>query len=230
MRRRRPWPRRSSRPAAALRGLPCEDCGQEQAAALCEVCGYRRRTGALTVEAGLVAAAWSADLDDSQAVTAVLVHVRATLQAAARKAVDDYLQSVPPGELDADPLGTASVLAFGALQAVQDAAPEYRRCALEMLGRTEAAEAEARRAFRTEQGRHWFRHNPTGANAVAAATKAANAARERTAEYLLTTRVEQLREQIAARSEQAAATPWTDRLPDLAARPLDANVTGAVIA
>ncbi len=40
--------------------------------------------------------------------------------------------------------------------------------------------------------------NPNGADAVAAATKAtkaADAARERTAEYLLATRLEQLREQ-----------------------------------
>lgn len=108
--------------AAALGVLPCEDCGQEQAAGLCEVCGYRRRTEALKVEAGMVAAAWSADLDDSQAVAAVLVHVRETLQVAARKAVDDFLGSAEPGVLDGDPLGTASVLAFGVLQAVQDAA------------------------------------------------------------------------------------------------------------
>lgn len=216
--------------AAALRVLPCEDCGQEQAAGLCEVCGYRRRTEALTVEAGMVAATWSADLDDSQAVTAVLVQVRKTLQVAARTAVDDFLGSAEPGALDADPLGTASVLAFGALQAVQDAAPEYRRQALEVLGRTEEAEAEARRAYRTEQGRRWFRHNPNGADAVAAATKAADAARERTAQYLLATRLERLREQAAARTEQAAAAPWTDRLPGLAARPLDGGATGAVIA
>lgn len=128
-------------------------------------------------EAGLVAAVGSADLDDSEAVAAVLVHVRETLQAAAWKVQDDFLGSAEPGELDADPLGTASVLAFGALRAVQDAAPEYRRQALEMLGRTEEAEAEARRAYRTEQGRRWFRHNPTGADAVAAATKAADTAR-----------------------------------------------------
>ncbi|WP_331726617.1 hypothetical protein OG592_44195 (plasmid) [Streptomyces avidinii] len=215
---------------AALRVLPCEDCGQEQAAGLCEVCGYRRRTEALTVEAGMVAATWSADLDDSQAVAAVLVHVRETLQVAARKAVDDYLASAAPGELDADLRGTASVLAFGALQAVQDAAPEYRRRALENLGRTDEAEAEARRAYRTEQGRRWFRHNPTGADAVAAATKAADGARERTAQYLLATRLKQLREQAAARTETAAPAPWTDRLPGLAARPLDGGATGAVIA
>ncbi|MFF4393276.1 hypothetical protein ACFY0G_42170 [Streptomyces sp. NPDC001552] len=216
--------------AAALGVLPCEDCGQEQAGGLCEVCGYRRRTEALTVEAGMVAAAWSADLDDSQAVAAVLVHVRERLQVAARKAVDDFLGAAEPGQLDADPLGTASVLAFGALQAVSDAAPEYRRQALEMLGRTEKAEAEAQRAYRTEQGRHWFQHNPTGADAVAAATKAADAARERVAEYLLAARLEQLREQQSACSEQAAAAPWSDRLPDLAARALDGDAAGAVIA
>ncbi|RPK23540.1 hypothetical protein EES37_37935 [Streptomyces sp. ADI91-18] len=216
--------------AAALRVLPCEDCGQEQAAGLCEVCGYRRRTEALTLEAGMVAAAASSDLDDSQAVSAVLVHVRETLQVAARKAQDDFLGSAKPGELDADPLGTASVLAFGALQAVQDAASEYHRCALEMLGRTEEAEAEARRAFRTEQGRHWFRHNPNGADAVAAATKAADTARERTAQLLLATRLDQLRQRAAARTEQAGPAPWTDRLPDLATRPLDGGATGAVIA
>ncbi|MFF3864100.1 hypothetical protein [Streptomyces sp. NPDC002209] len=122
------------------------------------------------------------------------------------------------------------MLAFGALEAVQDAAPEYRRQALEMLGRTEEAEAEARRAYRTEQGRRWFRHNPTGADAIAAATKAADTARERTAQYLLATRLERLREQAAARTEQAAAAPWTDRLPDLATRPLDGAAAGAVIA
>ncbi|SFY52696.1 hypothetical protein [Streptomyces sp. F-1] len=49
-------------------------------------------------------------------------------------------------------------------------------------------------------------------------------------EYLLATRLEQLREQIAARTETAAAAPWTDRLPELAARSLDGDATGAVIA
>ncbi|MGW7674384.1 hypothetical protein ACWGJX_46280 [Streptomyces sp. NPDC054775] len=43
-------------------------------------------------------------------------------------------------------------------------------------------------------------------------------------------RLEQLREQAAARTEQAAVEPWTDRLPHLAARPLDGEAGGAVIA
>ncbi|MER8119066.1 hypothetical protein [Streptomyces sp. NPDC094031] len=50
------------------------------------------------------------------------------------------------------------------------------------------------------------------------------------AEYLPMTRLEQLREQAAARTETAAPAPWTDRLPELAARSLDGEAAGAVIA
>ncbi|MEU8957963.1 hypothetical protein AB0C93_27060 [Streptomyces sp. NPDC048518] len=59
----------------------CEDCGQQRAAGLCEACGYRRRTEALVVEAGMVAAAWSADLSDAADVAAVTDHIRASLAA-----------------------------------------------------------------------------------------------------------------------------------------------------
>jgi hypothetical protein len=49
--------------------------------------------------------------------------------------------------------------------------------------------------------------------------------------YLLATRLEQLRcAQAAARTETAAPVPWTGRLPELAARPLDGEAAGAVIA
>ncbi|GHF33388.1 hypothetical protein [Streptomyces fumanus] len=65
---------------------------------------------------------------------------------------------------------------------------------------------------------------------MAAATKAADAARERTAQHLLATWLEQLREQPVARTEQTAPAPWTDRLSELAARPLDGEAAGAVIA
>ncbi|GAA2331977.1 hypothetical protein [Streptomyces violaceusniger] len=59
-----------------------------------------------------------------------------------------------------------AALAFSTLQAVQQTAPEYRRGAVEMLGRTEETEAEARRAYATEQNHRWFRANLTGADAV----------------------------------------------------------------
>jgi len=215
---------------AVRQTLQCEDCGQDRSAGLCEACGYQRRTETLTVEASMVAATWSAALDDADAVATVTAHVRAALEADIQATRQEFLELVEPGELDADPVAAASVLAFAALQAVQGAAPEYRRCALAMLGRTEEAEAEARRAYATEQSRRWFRANPTGADAIAAATKAADIARERTAQYLLTVRLEQLREQAAARSEAAGPAPWADRLPGLAARSLDGDMAGTVIA
>ncbi|MFE3685412.1 hypothetical protein ACFXPM_19480 [Streptomyces sp. NPDC059095] len=209
--------------------LACEDCGQPQAGGLCEACGYERRTEALTVEAGMVAATWAADLEDQDAVEAVAADVRASLAGDIERARRVFLASALFGELDADPIGAASVLAFGALRAVEEALPEFRRSALGRLARTEEADAEARRAYRTEQGRRWFRHNPTGADAIAAATKAADTARDRAAECLLATRLRQLRKQAAARTRQAASAPWTDRLPEFAARPLTDDIAEEVI-
>lgn len=84
-----------------------------------------------------------------------------------------------------DPTGVAAVLAYGALQTVEQAVPEFRHSALNRLGRTDEADAEARRGLQDRAGRRWFRHNPNGADAVAAATKAADTARERAAEYQL---------------------------------------------
>jgi hypothetical protein len=215
---------------AVRQARPCEDCGQDRSAGLCEACGFWRRTEAAIVEAGLVAATWSAALDDADDIAAVTAHVRASLEADIERARGEFLELVEPGALDADPVGAVSVLAFTALQVVEQALPEYRSSALGRLGRSEEAEAEARRAYKTEQGRRWFQHNPTGSDAVAAATKAADAARERTAQYLLVTRLEQLREQqLAAHTEKAAPASWSDRLPELAARSLDGDVTGAVI-
>jgi len=150
----------------------------------------------------------------------------ATAEAMPRR---EFLELMEPGALKASPVLAASALAFAALQAVA-ALPEYRSSALGRLGRTEEAEAEARRAYKTEQGRRWYKHNPHGADAIAAATKAADATRKRTEEYLLAARLEQLRERVAVRSEAAVSAPWTDRLPELTARPLDGDATGAVIA
>ncbi|MGC5359560.1 hypothetical protein ACPXCS_37110 [Streptomyces sp. DT190] len=215
---------------AVRQALPCEDCGLQRSAGLCEACGFRRRTEAAIVEAGLIAATWSADLDEPGDVAAVAAHVRGSLEADIERAQSEFLELMEPGALDADPVLAASALAFTALQAVEQALPEYRSSALGRLGRTEEAEAEARRAYKTEQNRRWYKHNPHGADAVAAATKAADAARERTAQYLLAARLEQLRERAAARTEAAVPEPWTDRLPELAARPLDGEAAGAVIA
>ncbi|WP_406411928.1 hypothetical protein OG923_23810 [Streptomyces halstedii] len=122
-------------------------------------------------------ATWSADLSDQADIDAVTADVRASLAADIERARRAFLDSAPPGELDADPIGAAAVLAFSALRAAGAALPEFRSSALGRLGQTEEADAEARRAYKTEQRRRWFRHNPNGADAVAAATKAADTAR-----------------------------------------------------
>ncbi|MFD8957545.1 hypothetical protein ACFV0W_11475, partial [Streptomyces anulatus] len=163
-------------------------------------------------------------------VDTVTADVRASLAADIERARRAFLDSAPPGELDADPIGAAAVLAFGALRAVEAALPEFRSSALGRLGQAEEACAEARRAYKTEQGRRWFRHNPNGADAIAAATKAAETARERAAEYLLTTRLKQLREQTAARTEQAPARPGPGRRPAPAPPPQHPHTAGAVLA
>ncbi|MFF9090488.1 hypothetical protein ACF1BE_29665 [Streptomyces sp. NPDC014991] len=108
---------------AVLQALPCEDCGLQRSAGLCEACGFRRRTEAAIVETGLIAATWSADLDDVAAVAAVAAHVRASLEADIERARQDFLELMEPGALDADPVLAASALAFTALQAVKQALP-----------------------------------------------------------------------------------------------------------
>lgn len=175
-------------------------------------------------------AAWSADLTDPGDVAAVTAGVRSTMERDIAAVRAEYLRAMDPADQEAEPEAVAAVLAYGALHTAQQAVAEYRRNALAMLGRTDKAEAEARRAYQTEQGRCWYRHNPNGADAVAAATKAAKDARERTAEHLLVVRLEHLREQVAARTEQGGVAPWPDRLSHLAARPLDGEASGAVIA
>lgn len=141
--RLRPPPRRSARPCR--RGLRASALG-----GLCEACGYRRRTEAAIAEAGLIAASWSADLTDPGDVAAVTADVRATLERDIAAARATYLRALDPADQEADPVGTASALAYGALHTVQEALPEYWRRAVAMLGRTEEAEAEARRAYKAE--------------------------------------------------------------------------------
>ncbi|MFH7340628.1 hypothetical protein [Streptomyces sp. KHY 26] len=214
---------------AVRQALPCEDCGRDQAAGLCEACDHRRQTEALIGEAALIAVAGSADLTDPGSVAAVTSEARTAIGSGIAAAWQEFLQITDVAALEADPKAARDAYAFTAFETARQAVQEFQDTALAMLGRTEEAEVEARRAFKAEQGRPWFQHNPTGADAVAAATQKAEAARERTAEHLLAVRLEQVREQTAARTDTAAAAPWTDRLPELAARPLDGEAAAAVI-
>ncbi|MEU7088036.1 hypothetical protein [Streptomyces achromogenes] len=215
---------------AAHQALPCQVCGRARAAGLCEVCDHRRQTESLIGEAGLLEAAWSADLTDPASVAVVTAAVRTAIGQSIATAWQEFLQITDVAALEADPDAAEDAYAYTAFQIAQQAVQEYQDHALVMLGRAEEAEAEARRAYKAQQNRPWFQHNPTGADAVAAATKAADTARERVAEYLLAARLEQLRELASARPGQAVVGQWTDRLSQLAARPLDGEAAGAVIA
>ncbi|SEQ96709.1 hypothetical protein [Streptomyces radiopugnans] len=196
------------------------------------MCDHRRQTETLIGEAGLLAAAGSADLADPGSVAAVTTAVRTAIGNSIAAAWQEFLRITDVAMPEANPEAARDAYAFTVLQTAQQAVQEYQDNALAMLGRTEEAEAEAeaRRSYKAEQGRRWYKHNPTGTDAVAAATKAVEAARERTAEYLLAVRLQQLRGQAAARTETAAPAPQTDRLPEPAARALDGDTAGAVMA
>ncbi|GGZ19559.1 hypothetical protein [Streptomyces nitrosporeus] len=176
-------------------------------------------------------AAWplgpSADAAD---VAAVDARVRTAIDRKVAADWAEFLEITDPADLENNQARADLAAALTAHGTVQQIAGETERTALAVFGRTEEAEAEADQAYRTEQGRRWFRHNPNSEAAVTAATKASTAARTRAAQHLLTVRLEQLREQAAARTEQVAPAPWTDRLPELAARQLDADTSGAVMA
>ncbi|MFE3865686.1 hypothetical protein ACFXPT_35470 [Streptomyces goshikiensis] len=190
---------------AVRQALPCEDCGQQRATGLCERCDHRRQTEALIGQAGLFAAAWSADLTDPGSVAAVAAGARTAIGDSVATAWLEFLQIADVAALEANPEAAQDAYAFAALQTAQQAVQEHQDIALAMLGQTAEAEAEARRAYKTEQRRHWFKHNPHGADAIAAAAKAADTARERVAEHLLATRLEQLRE-LAPRTAGAVIT------------------------
>lgn len=171
-----------------------------------------------------VAATWSASLNDADAVAA---HVRASLEADIERARAQFLELVKPGALDADPAMAASALAFTALQAVE---PEYGSSAPRTARTDRGSRGGGPPGVQDRAEPPLVQVQPNGADAIAAATKAADTSRERTAQYVLATRLEQLREQASARTETAAAAPWTDRLPELEARPLDNDATPAAIA
>ncbi|MFI2292899.1 hypothetical protein [Streptomyces niveus] len=213
---------------AVRRALPCEDCGREAAAGLCEVCGHRRETENLIWQAGLFAATWSADPTDAAAVASAAAEARAGIEQAIVRTWREFLRITDPTDLAADPVTARITEAFSAFEIAQQEAGEYERYALSRMGQTEEAEVEARRAYETEKGRRQHRWCPDGPIAITAAEEAAAAARERTAQHLLAARLEQLCAQTPDSAQKSGNAPWKDRLSDLADRPLDGD--GAVIA
>ncbi|MFI8426041.1 hypothetical protein [Streptomyces sp. NPDC085479] len=206
--------------AAARQAVACEDCGRERSAGLCEACDHRRQTEVLIGEAGLLAATWSADPTDPVAVAAVAAEVRTAIEDAIAASWAEFQEITDPVALEAaGPDAVEDAVAHNAFVVAESAVGEYRHEALVMLGRSEDAQAEARKAYATELAKPWFQALPDSDDAQRAATEAAAKAQTRTAEHLLAVRLEQLH--IQARPEPVRPAPWTQRLPEFAARPLD---------
>ncbi|MFJ6250627.1 MULTISPECIES: hypothetical protein [unclassified Streptomyces] len=211
---------RAAAEAVARQAVACEDCGRARSAGLCEACDHRCQTEALIGEAGLLAATWSADPSDQVAVAAVAAEVRTAIEDAIAASWAQFQQITDPAALEAaGPDAVEDAVAHNAMLTAESAAAEYRHEALVMLGRSEEAQAEARKAYATELSKPWFRAVPDSDDAQRAATEAAATAQTRTAEHLLAARLEQLH--TLARPESIRPAPWTQRLPELAARPLD---------
>ncbi|MFF9569908.1 hypothetical protein [Streptomyces sp. NPDC014685] len=214
---------------AARQVLPCTDCGLARAAGLCEGCGYRRRVADLLTEAERVTVASLADPTNTEAAARAVEEVRETLGAITRAARQRYLNALEPGQNEADPEGVRTLLAYNELEVLTQVVPQIRTSALATLALGVEADAEADRTHATEHRRR-DRHAPDGADTLTAAECAAQAARHRTAEHLLAAREEQPgKHQAAARARTAASVPWSQRLAELAARPLPGETAGALV-
>jgi hypothetical protein len=124
----------------------------------------------------------------------------------------EFQQITDPAALAAaGPDAVADAAAHNAFLTAESAAAEYRHEALVMLGRSEQAQAEARKACASESAKPWHQALPDSDDALRAATEAATKAQTRTAEHLLAARLEQLHTQ--ARPEPVRPAPWSQRLP-----------------
>ncbi|MFD4756357.1 hypothetical protein [Streptomyces sp. NPDC058426] len=176
--------------------LPCAECGREDAAGLCQGCSRGRELSALIVEAGMCQVSWTVNPRHTSEVATVMDQVRADVLAQVEASVSELRAA-----LDADGVNVADdpsfpdVASVRGLRAAREAAAEYRAAALAQLARTRQAQSEGRYAYAAEQSRSHHRHDPSGPGALAAAARAAETARTRTAEDLLAQRLTHLREQ-----------------------------------
>ncbi|WP_158716623.1 hypothetical protein [Streptomyces sp. NRRL F-5630] len=186
--------------------LPCGDCGRPDAAGLCEVCGSRRELNNLIEEAGMCQVSWTVNPRHLDEIASVMNQVREDVLARVAASVGELRAALAEDGIVDDP-STPVVAAYRGLRAAQEAAAEYRATALAQLTRTPQAQAEGRYAYAAEQSRSHHRHDPTGPG-PAAATHAAERARTRAAEDLLTQRLAHLR----AQPLPAQYAPTTERL------------------
>jgi hypothetical protein len=191
---------------AARRELPCAGCGRERAAGLCGICADARVVEESVGEAAEIAvAAWAHDLDAERRLLIARkteTQVRAEVEASTQR-----------GRAEGAFVETVSLM--GKL-AAELALAQVRRRALGHLAWTDEARAEAESAYAAQmRRRHLFN---TRADAQEAAQEASRAARWRTAEYLLRTRLGALRARPARVKEERATDPYIQQADSVRAQ------------
>jgi hypothetical protein len=171
---------------AAEQTRPCTDCSAANAGGLCAVCASVRATETAIEQTGDIAAAAARDGEDLDQAVDVAAGVQARLR--------EQLAAVR-GQAQAEG-ALPEVAALMVRMAAETALDEYRAEALQVLARSRQADAEAWQAAETER-----RSCRKLADVAAAAERAADAARERTAAHLLVTRTTEF---AAARARRAA--------------------------
>ncbi|OEJ22876.1 hypothetical protein AR457_37190 [Streptomyces agglomeratus] len=168
---------------AARRMLPCAGCGRAEVGGLCQSCTNTQATERLIAEAvDTAAVAWAAP-DDPAGQRKAAVRAEAEIRAEIEHVVTKCRAQGGFKE---------TTTLIGKLTA-EAAVDKYRHAALELLSHSAEAEAEAREAQEAELRR---RHLHSSAEAARAAAKeAAQTARWRTAQHLLSDGTSKVRAQ-----------------------------------
>ncbi|MET9793066.1 hypothetical protein [Streptomyces canus] len=164
--------RRREQEQEAQRAAPCADCGLPEAAGLCPACSYARRTDVLVKEAVDLVVAARADLDDPQQVS----ELTARCEADTRALISEACQRRG---------GDAAWAAYAAPEVAEQLRDDRLTAAVRRVMASEDADAEADAAYETS-----LHQRPRD---LRAAEAAADVARRRTADYLLRTRLGQLK-------------------------------------
>ncbi|MFI9772451.1 hypothetical protein ACIHJG_37215 [Streptomyces sp. NPDC052415] len=210
---------------AVRQALPCEDCGRDRSAGLCEACGYRRQASDLLQQAAWMEAAWTCVNPSRPQLEAASRQALGRLREEADRA-GQHLLAVLGSSFSEDPHAAQASAAYAVMDRARELADEAQRTALAALAQSVEAAAEAERAWQAEKARRPYDFYLTGPQADAPAAEAARRARHRTARHLLDSRLHLLPDTPADAETKRAAKQrgWRDRLQQLAARPLPDDI------
>lgn len=209
---------------AARQVQPCEGCGRPYASGLCDACRYQQKSRELFEEAELLATAGADPAAPGAVALAVTdtLEILSTLTTEARKRfLDAHVPSGDPGEED----DIRDLVAYNELEVLKQVVPQIRASTLRALATSAEADAEADRAYATEMGRCQVLADPAEADVIAAAERAAQSTRTRTAEHLLAVRTGRLRGQSPSQTgDTAVSVSWAQRLAEYADRRLPGEI------